>query len=592
LNALISGRAGVALIRSDNSLMSMHIGRPARDLVPRTAADWNFLIGHARDLQMIENATLEDVERALDAAHKRTLALDLTLILLDPDLSDGVRRRAAEELEPLLQEPLNAEALESVLYATPLPAVADLEGARHHSETVTETQSLLTRLAEHQPAVRAVVAAWQQAMYDLHIDVGHEDWKRFHRAAVESGLFRALVQALPESAIQTLLARLKSTSAAGDVGERDRDRALAEWMALSRRQTVEAVEAGRAGNAMVRPVGAPSGDIAIDLGTTHIRVYASGRGIVVDEPSIAAVVLSTNRVEAVGREAKVQAAASSGRLKEWRFVRPLPIEAGIFRDSLRRFVAKAYHGRAGVQGRVVLSVPGATSSTDVRTLKAHASAALDTQVHVIDEALAAAVGTGLSLTPPGGRMLVDIGGGSTDITVISPEGIVFSKSLRVAGNELNEAIIQSIKRRYNVLIGERTAERIKFEIGSVWLQPNALAMEVKGRDLIAGVPKTIVVNDQEVREALDEPVSVIVEAIRVALERLPAGLSRQVAERGIVLTGGGALLGGFVERLKHDLRMPMARSEEPSSTVVLGTGRILGDVNLLQRAEALSGFAQ
>jgi rod shape-determining protein MreB len=327
-----------------------------------------------------------------------------------------------------------------------------------------------------------------------------------------------------------------------------------------------------------------SNDLAIDLGTANTLVYAKGRGIVVSEPSIVAINKITNKVEAVGKAAKEMLGRTPGNIVAIR-----PMKDGVIADfevtekMLQYFIRKAHNGRQWVSPRVVIGVPGEITQVERRAVEEAAYRAKASRVYLVEEAMAAAIGAGLPITEPYGNMVVDIGGGTSDIAVISLSGIVYSRAVRVAGNELDEAIIQYIKRKYNLLIGERTAEQVKIELGSAFPLDEPIMMEIKGRNLIEGVPRTIPITDEEVREALAEPISTIVNAVRIALERTPPELSADIAERGIVLTGGGALLKGIDRRLMHETGVPVTLAENPLSSVVLGTGKMLDDVNLLER---------
>jgi rod shape-determining protein MreB len=327
-----------------------------------------------------------------------------------------------------------------------------------------------------------------------------------------------------------------------------------------------------------------SNDLAIDLGTANTLVYAKGRGIVVSEPSIVAINKITNRVEAVGKAAKEMLGRTPGNIVAIR-----PMKDGVIADfevtekMLQYFIKKAHNGRTWVSPRVVIGVPGEITQVERRAVEEAAYRAKASKVHLVDEAMAAAIGAGLPITEPSGNMVVDIGGGTTEVAVISLGGIVYSQSVRVAGNELDESIIQYIKRKYNLLIGERTAEQVKMELGSAFPLDEPISMEIKGRNLIEGVPRTITITDEEVREALADPIATVVNAVRVALERTPPELSADIAERGIVLTGGGALLKGIDRRLMHETGVPVTLAENPLSSVVLGTGKMLDDVNLLDR---------
>jgi rod shape-determining protein MreB len=327
-----------------------------------------------------------------------------------------------------------------------------------------------------------------------------------------------------------------------------------------------------------------SNDLAIDLGTANTLVFAEGRGIVVREPSIVAVNKITNKVEAVGSAAKEMLGRTPGNIVAIR-----PMKDGVIADfevterMLDYFIKKA-HGRSlFVRPKIVISVPSDITQVEKRAVKDSALQAGASEVFIIEQAMAAAIGAGLPITEPTGNMIVDIGGGTTDVAVISLAGIVYSKSVRVASNEMDEAVIQYIKRKYNLLIGERTAEQIKIEIGSAYPLDEPLTMEIKGRDLVEGVPKTLALSDAEVREALAETVGIIVDAVRVALERTPPELSADIMDKGIVLTGGGSMLKNLDKRLREETGLPISLADEPLSSVALGTGAMLADVDLLRK---------
>ena len=325
-----------------------------------------------------------------------------------------------------------------------------------------------------------------------------------------------------------------------------------------------------------------SSDLAIDLGTANTCVYARGKGIVVNEPSIVAINKVNGRVEAVGKDAKDMLGRTPGNI-----VAIKPMKDGVIADfevtekMLTYFIKKAHNRNVWVRPRIVIGVPSEITQVEKRAVKDSAYRAKASEVHLVEEAMAAAIGAGMPITEPSGNMIVDIGGGTTDIAVISLAGIVYSKAVRVAGNEMDEAIIQYIKKTYNLLIGERTAEAIKMEIGSAFPLDEKMTMEIKGRHLIEGVPKTITISDEEIREALAETVNVIVDAVRVALERTPPELSADIVDRGIVLTGGGSLLKNLDKRLREETGLPLAMAEDPLSSVVLGAGKMLSDFNLL-----------
>src|ERR1700752_4828240 len=326
-----------------------------------------------------------------------------------------------------------------------------------------------------------------------------------------------------------------------------------------------------------------STDLAIDLGTANTCVYAKGRGIVVNEPSIVAVNNVNDRIEAVGIEAKEMLGRTPGSITAIK-----PMRDGVIADfdaaerMLGYFIKKAHKSKRFVRPRVVIGVPSEITQVEKRAVKDSAYRAKASEVHLVEEAMAAAIGAGMPITERSGNMIVDIGGGTTDIAVISLAGIVYSKAVRVAGNEMDEAIIQYIKKQYNLLIGERTAEQIKIEVGSAFPLEERMTMEIKGRHLIEGVPKKITITDEEIREALAETVNVIVDAVRVALERPPPELSADIVDRGIVLTGGGSMLKNLDKRLREETGLPLAMAEDPLSSVVLGAGKMLSDFNLLR----------
>ncbi len=327
-----------------------------------------------------------------------------------------------------------------------------------------------------------------------------------------------------------------------------------------------------------------SSDLAIDLGTANTLVYAKNKGIVVSEPSIVAVNKVTGKVEAVGKDAKEMLGRTPGNILAIR-----PMKDGVIADfeitekMLSHFIRKAHNRQAMVRPRIIIGIPSEVTQVEKRAVKDSALKAKASEVYLVDQAMAAAIGAGLPITEPSGNMVVDIGGGTTDIAVISLAGIVYSKSVRVAGNEMDEAVIQHIKKKYNLLIGERTAEQIKLELGSAYPLDEPLTMEIKGRDLIEGIPKTLTINDAEIRDALAEPISIIVNAVRVALERTPPELSADIVDRGIVLTGGGSLLRNLDKLLREETGLPVSVAEDPLSSVVLGTGKMLSDFDLLRK---------
>lgn len=327
-----------------------------------------------------------------------------------------------------------------------------------------------------------------------------------------------------------------------------------------------------------------SRDLAVDLGTANTLVFARGKGIVANEPSIVAINKSTNDVEAVGKEAKEMVGRTPGNIVAIR-----PMKDGVIADfrhtekMLSYFIQKSHNRKVLVHPRIVIGVPSEITPVENRAVIDSAYRAHASEVHLVEQAMVAAIGAGLPITEPSGNMVVDIGGGTTDVAVISMSGIVYSRSVRVAGNEMDEAIISYLKRKYNLLIGERTAEQIKIQVGSAYELDQTISMEVKGRHLIEGVPSMVLVNDSEIREALSDCVDTIVNAIRVALERTPPELSADISDCGIVLTGGGALLRNLDVRIREETGLPVSIAEDPLASVVLGTGRMLSDFRLLGR---------
>jgi rod shape-determining protein MreB len=327
-----------------------------------------------------------------------------------------------------------------------------------------------------------------------------------------------------------------------------------------------------------------SSDLAIDLGTANTLVFAKGKGIVVNEPSIVAINKTNGEVEAVGKEAKEMLGRTPGNI-----VAIKPMKDGVIADfkvterMLNYFIQKAHGRKMLVHPRIVIGVPSEITQVEKRAVMDSAYRAKASEVHLVEQAMVAAIGAGLPITEPSGNMVVDIGGGTTDVAVISLSGIVYSRSVRVAGNEMDDAVMQYLKRKYNLLVGERTAETIKMEVGSAYPLDKPLKMEIKGRNLIEGVPRTITIDDSEIREALGESVATIVNAIRVALERTPPELSADISDRGIVLTGGGALLKNLDKRIREETGLPVSIADDPLASVVLGTGRMLSDFRLLRK---------
>jgi len=327
-----------------------------------------------------------------------------------------------------------------------------------------------------------------------------------------------------------------------------------------------------------------SEDLAIDLGTANTLVYARGQGIVVNEPSIVAINKVNNKIVAIGREAKEMLGRTPGNI-----VAIKPMKDGVIADidlteeMLKYFIRRAHNRKHLLSPRIVICIPSEITQVERRAVRESAFRAKASEVYLLEEAMAAAIGAGLPITEPGGNLIVDIGGGTTDIAVISLSGPVYSRSVRVAGNEMDESIIQYIKRKHNLLIGERTAEEVKIKIGSAAPLDEKLTMEIKGRDLIEGIPKTITITDEEVREALSDTMDIIVNAVRVALEKTPPELSADIVDKGIVVTGGGALLKNLDVRMKNETGLPIFLAEDPLSSAVLGTGKMLEDLPLLKR---------
>ena len=327
-----------------------------------------------------------------------------------------------------------------------------------------------------------------------------------------------------------------------------------------------------------------SRDLAIDLGTANTLVSVRGKGIVVNEPSIVAINKTNGEIEAVGKEAKEMVGRTPGNIVAIR-----PMKDGVIADfkvtekMLTYFIQKSHNRKMLVHPRIVIGVPSEITPVEERAVRDSAYRAHASEVHLVEQAMVAAIGSGLPITEPCGNMIVDIGGGTTDVAVISMSGIVYSRSVRVAGNEMDEAIINFLKRKYNLLVGERTAERVKIEIGSAYELDKPLTMEIKGRNLIEGVPRTVTVNDTEIREALSDCINTIMNAIRVALERTPPELSADISDRGIVLTGGGGLIRNRDVRIREETGLPVSIAEDPLASVVIGTSRMLSDFKLLRR---------
>jgi len=335
-----------------------------------------------------------------------------------------------------------------------------------------------------------------------------------------------------------------------------------------------------------------SNDLAIDLGTANTLVYLKGKGIVVSEPSVVAVqkdVIGQKKVLAVGKEAKKMLGRTPGSIVAIR-----PMKDGVIADfditeeMLRYFIQKVHNRKTLVRPRIVICVPSGITQVEKRAVKESAESAGAREVYLIEEPMAAAIGSGLPITEASGNMIVDIGGGTTEVAVISLAGIVYAKSVRVGGDKLDEALVQYMKRKYNLLIGERTAEQIKIEIGSAYPEEEEQTMEVKGRDLVSGIPKTLTINSTEIREAISEPVNAIVEAVRIALERTPPELAADIVDKGIILAGGGAMLRNIDVLLREETGLPVVIAEDPLSCVVLGSGKVLDELDLLKRVTVTS----
>ena len=328
-----------------------------------------------------------------------------------------------------------------------------------------------------------------------------------------------------------------------------------------------------------------SNDLAIDLGTANTLVYAKGQGIVMNEPSVVAInknITGPKRILAVGKEAKEMLGRTPGDIVAIR-----PLKDGVIADfeitaaMISYFVEKAHNRRTMVKPRVIVCVPYGITNVEKRAVKEAAESAGVREVFLIEEPMAAAIGAGLPVTEPSGSMIVDIGGGTTEVAVISLAGIVYSKSVRVAGDKMDEAIMNFIRRKYNLLIGERTAEEIKIAIGNAYPGDTIETMHVKGRDMVAGIPKTIEVTSDEIREAIAEPVNIIVEAVRVALEQTPPELAADIVDKGIVLAGGGALIKNLDVLLREETGLPIMIADNPLTAVVIGSGKALDQIHVL-----------
>src|SRR4249919_3737682 len=325
-------------------------------------------------------------------------------------------------------------------------------------------------------------------------------------------------------------------------------------------------------------------DMAVDLGTANTLVYVRGRGIVLNEPSVVAINQNSGGILAVGVEAKKMIGRTPGNIVAIR-----PLKDGVIADfdtterMLRYFIQKVHKRRHLAKPRLVVCVPSGITGVEQRAVKDAGYAAGARKVYIIEEPMAAAIGAGLPVHEPTGNMVVDIGGGTTEVAVISLGGIVTSQSIRIGGDELDQAIITYVKKEYSLMLGERTAEEIKMAIGSAFPMPEETPAEIRGRDLVSGLPKTITITAEEIRRAIEEPVNAIIDAIKTTLDRTPPELSADIMDRGIVLTGGGALLRGLDKRLRHETGMPVRIADTPLQAVVLGSGKCLEEFEVLQR---------
>jgi rod shape-determining protein MreB len=330
-----------------------------------------------------------------------------------------------------------------------------------------------------------------------------------------------------------------------------------------------------------------SNDLAIDLGTANTLVYMKGKGIVLSEPSVVAVRKDgrgANKVLAVGQEAKMMLGRTPGDITAIR-----PMKDGVIADfeiteaMLRHFIRIVHHRRSLIRPRIVICVPSGITQVEKRAVRESAESAGAREVFLIEEPMAAAIGAGLPITEPTANMVVDIGGGTTEVAVISLAGIVYSKSVRVGGDKMDEAILQHIKRKYNLLIGIRTSEIIKTTIGNAFPSDQIDTIEVRGRDLVTGIPKILTIDSDEIRKAISEQVETIIETVRIALEQTPPELASDIVDKGIVLTGGGALLKNLDILLREETKLPITITEDPLSTVVLGSGMILDNIAILKQ---------
>lgn len=329
-----------------------------------------------------------------------------------------------------------------------------------------------------------------------------------------------------------------------------------------------------------------SNDIGIDLGTANTLVYVKDRGIVLREPSVVAIQEGTKRILAVGDEAKRMLGRTPGNIVAIR-----PMKSGVIADfditeAMIRYFIRKVHNHKLRKPRVIVAVPSDITEVEKRAVKDSATNAGARDVFLIEEPMAAAIGVGLPVQEPAGNMIVDIGGGTTEVALISLAGIVFAKSVRVGGDEMDECIVQYMRRVYNLMIGERTAEEIKIKLGSAYPQGHEVTMDVKGRDLVAGLPKTLTITSEEIREALQEPVSQIVDAVRICLEKCPPELSADLVDRGMILAGGGSLLTGLDKLVAEQTGLPVHLADDPLSAVAEGTGVVLNELDFLSSSAA------
>jgi rod shape-determining protein MreB and related proteins len=323
-----------------------------------------------------------------------------------------------------------------------------------------------------------------------------------------------------------------------------------------------------------------SNDIGIDLGTANTLIYVHGQGIVLNEPSVVAIEVATGKVVAIGKKAKEMLGRTPGEIKAIR-----PLKDGVIADfeitekMLSSFIKKVIRHKYLMKPRILISVPSGITEVEKRAVRDSAENAGAREVYLVHEPMAAAIGVGLPVDQPSGIMIIDIGGGTSEIAVIALYGIVNNKSIRIAGDEINEAVVMYLKKNYNLLIGELTAEEIKIKIGSAFPMEREESLEIKGRDLVAGVPKNMKISSAQVREALTEPVEAIIEAVRLSLEQTPPELASDILDRGIVLTGGGALLRGLAKRIRHETNLPVYVADDPMTCVARGTGTVLENMS-------------